>query len=134
MDSETVQKNCISLIKYGQNMYNEPSFEYTGSVQTPQKFNSCTDCNYLNLRIVYDLKSVGYLRICCSFYLYLLMITLSPAWYPGTSMQLSGILKRQRKDQVQHMKLHHFSYITQSKLQHILSISGLSDRRLEPVF
>ncbi len=25
-----------------------------------------------------------------------------------------------RKNQIQHMKLHHFSYITQSKLQHIL--------------
>ncbi len=66
--------------------------------------------------------------MCCSFQWYLPITQSSPSGYPGMPTtflhsMVHAVCKdtRWRENQFQHVKLHHFSYITLSKLQHILT-------------
>ena len=66
-----------------------------------------------------------FIKNVCSFYWYLPITQSSPSGYPMMTWPLQpkfwqGKVPTQRENQIQHLKLHHFSYITQSKLQHIL--------------
>ncbi len=72
--------------------------------------------------------------MCCSFYKYLPKIESSPSGYPNLTTSLLHAIEAedwpckvpsQKENEIQHMKLRHCSYITQSKLQHILKISNL---------